>query len=1548
MTNSRKAQVESEFDSTGARKGIGEVKTAAVDMANAVAAAGDKAGKAVDGIGSGAGESAGKLDRATKSIIGSIERTTAAMKAGERGTANYFETLAGQRGANTDALKPYLDQLRQAEAAQRAASGSLDKIGVSAKQTAAAMRGVPAQFTDIVTSIQGGQQPLTVFLQQGGQLKDMFGGAGNAARALGTYVLGLVNPFTLAAAAGAGLAAAYSAGAAESQAYRRELILTGNAAGVTAGQLADMAAAVRGGGAGSQGRAAEILAQIAGYAAVGATNMTRFTAAALQFERVGGPAAEETAKAFADLAKAPLAGALKLNEVTNFLTRSTYEQIKALEDQGRTVDAARVAQEAYTTAIEQRAPQLLQTLGLVERAWLAIKGATKGGIDAVLGIGRENGTQQQLDALQERLARAKAAPSTDRFYDGNGQQVASRKAAVDAIQAQIEGLRQGAKYEALSAAYAAERAAAVKAGAEWDKETDKYLSKQAQASREITKAEQLGLAAGKSRADIEKQVAAIREKYAEKSSKTGGDPFSAERDAAKEWAKYYGQFSDALTEAEGKTAQLTKSQVNLVKFLDSPAYQNMAEPARQLALQQAYAAITQEQLNESAKAGAKIAADAAREYAKWLDEIKKGGDAAVKQADQLKIEAEASGLVIEGYRSLEQAIQLVEIARLKERQTAMMGDPEAVIAIQREIDARRELIDLIGGKEARKAAADAAKQAGRDWEKVTDQIGQSLTDALMTGGKSASEQLKNLFKTLVLRPLLQPLVQGGVNYVAQLAGLATGTSTGTAGSLGSIGSLYSTGSALYKGYGAVAAYLGGSGAVAGSGIAAGAGATYGTIGGTAGTYGSISGSIGTGSLGTGASAGSGAASSFAAAAPYVAAIIAGLAVSNDAYSKGFTVQNVDSKFLESMSPSFLTARAFNSLGIGNDKWNNIFSGASGLAKLFGRGAPQVTESGITGSISGGDFTGQAYRDILEKGGWFRSDKRYTQTAGLTDDISTYLDVASRSVLEQTKAFGAAIGLPAEQLAGVTAQVRIKIGSDAEANKAAIIKALSGYTDALVETFKDQVEPLRQYGETTAQTIERVGSALTNANDILQALGQSALAASIAGGQAAVQLETAFGGADAFGSAANSFLNNFYTDAQRAAIASQQLSKQLGELGISTLPATREAYKALALSQDLTTDSGRTLYAALLQLAPAFAQVVGVTDDLTAASAKAVQQVMASLLSDRNSLDVALLTSQGRSTEAKALQRQQDLDKITTGLTETDAAAAIAAYDYNAAMREQIDALDAAASAQATANDQRTALEGQLLQAQGNIAELRARELAALDPSNRALQERINALQDAQAAADAAGSLRDAWASIGDTITEEVKRIRGLAAAQSSTLAGAQAQFAIATAKARAGDQTSAQSLPELSRTVLDLAAAGATSAQQLAILRASVASSLTQTADLVRASAETSAAAAEQRLQQLKSTPVGTPVAVGVAPDSTATAPAVATLAALPETTATSNTQAMLAELSALRTEVAGLRDEARATASYAGKLSRLHTDWDARGLLVRTDADQPLATVPA
>ncbi|EFL2963732.1 TPA: phage tail tape measure protein, partial [Escherichia coli] len=85
---------------------------------------------------------------------------------------------------------------RQALAAQKA--------GISVGQYKAAMRTLPAQFTDIATQLAGGQNPWLILLQQGGQVKDSFGGMIPMFRGLaGAITLPMVGVTSLAVATGA-------------------------------------------------------------------------------------------------------------------------------------------------------------------------------------------------------------------------------------------------------------------------------------------------------------------------------------------------------------------------------------------------------------------------------------------------------------------------------------------------------------------------------------------------------------------------------------------------------------------------------------------------------------------------------------------------------------------------------------------------------------------------------------------------------------------------------------------------------------------------------------------------------------------------------------------------------------------------------------------------------------------------------------------------------------------------------------------------------------------------------------------------------------------------------------------------------------------------------------------------------------------------------------------------------------------------------------------------------------------------------------------------
>lgn len=344
------------------------------------------------------------LDR----LVGQIDPTIAAYSRLDK----MEQQLKAHRDAGrlpTEDYNVYLAKLNETRKAVEQTGNALHKStkqldanGLTAKQLAANLRGVPAQFTDIATSIAAGQNPLTVLLQQGGQLKDMFGGIGPAARALGGYVAGLINPFTAAAAAAAVLALAYKQGSDETTAFTNALILNGNAAGTNADQLATQAQSVSQ-SVGTVGAAAAVLAQLAASGKIPASSFDSIAIAALKMQEATGKAAEETVKDFEKLAKDPVKAVKELNDSMNFLTTSTYAQIEALQRQGDAQGAANLAEQTYADALTTRANAIKSNLGFIESAWLSVKNAAKEAWDAFLDIGREGTIEQKLKTLNDRL-----------------------------------------------------------------------------------------------------------------------------------------------------------------------------------------------------------------------------------------------------------------------------------------------------------------------------------------------------------------------------------------------------------------------------------------------------------------------------------------------------------------------------------------------------------------------------------------------------------------------------------------------------------------------------------------------------------------------------------------------------------------------------------------------------------------------------------------------------------------------------------------------------------------------------------------------------------------------------------------------------------------------------------------------------------------------------------------------------------------------------------------------------------------------------------------
>lgn len=287
-------------------------------------------------------------------------------------------------------------------------SEQLKNTGMSAKQTAFAMRMIPAQMTDIVVGLSTGQSPFMVLMQQGGQLKDMFGGIGPAIKGVGSYVMGLINPFTLAAAAVGVLGVAYYKGTQEQDEFNKSLILTGNQVGKTSGQLADIAARAGVAANSTTGKAASTLNLLVESGKVAGDSLERVTTAVVKTSEATGIATDKLVNDFNSIAADPVAAITKLNDQYHFLTLATYNQIKALQDEGNQQEAARVASEAYSSSLIQRSNQIKENLGTLERAWNSLGEMAGKAWNAMLNVGRESSVEQKIQQTQDMLDRARS------------------------------------------------------------------------------------------------------------------------------------------------------------------------------------------------------------------------------------------------------------------------------------------------------------------------------------------------------------------------------------------------------------------------------------------------------------------------------------------------------------------------------------------------------------------------------------------------------------------------------------------------------------------------------------------------------------------------------------------------------------------------------------------------------------------------------------------------------------------------------------------------------------------------------------------------------------------------------------------------------------------------------------------------------------------------------------------------------------------------------------------------------------------------------------
>jgi hypothetical protein len=610
---------------------------------------------------------------------------------------------------------------------------------------------------------------------------------------VGAVVLGLT-------AVLGGLAYAWNEASERESAFDKGLILTGNYARTTSKALQGMASDLSAATDATKGKATDVLAQVVASGQFTAQQFGLVSKAAILMEEATGQSIDNTVKQFESLKEAPTEYILKLNEagqVTHFLTQETLRTIESLEDQGRTTDAAAVAMKAYADAINNRAPKVLDNLGAFASGWRLVKIAAGDAADSIVGaMGRaDSAIKQALTSIATASARSKtllealpggtalvvgasALTAASHPFDATKPATASASPVVDSAQAR----------------------ATRKAQEDFDRLHDRYLTRAQQLEVALAEAQKVGVAAGKSQLEIDKQKAAIRASFAQKERKPRKESENAIQEGKDRFDDMTARFQSEL---DGPLRKAEEEHLRRMRELEEAAKKGKVghdELAASLALEsKAYAKTTDDiklQIDAQVAGFLGPVAQAQQAHANALHEIdeltKQGSMSAAQHAQALDEEARAYRADMESAKRAADPMKAMLDDMQFELKLLGLTNAERQTAIQ-----QRELERQ--GIKANTAELLAQNQAYENQQKaiaLMDQFRQGAVNALtefVTGAKSAKDALKDFFNELA-QEITQAIAKKWMEQLFGQQGTSQGGSAG-GGWFSAIAAMFGGGSA---------------------------------------------------------------------------------------------------------------------------------------------------------------------------------------------------------------------------------------------------------------------------------------------------------------------------------------------------------------------------------------------------------------------------------------------------------------------------------------------------------------------------------------------------------------------------------------------------------------------------------------------------------------------------------------------------------------------------------------------------------------------------------
>ncbi|CUH68697.1 Phage-related protein [Thalassovita gelatinovora] len=261
---------------------------------------------------------------------------------------------------------------------------------------------------------------------------------------------------------------------------------------------------------------------------------------------------------------------------------------------------------------------------------------------------------------------------------------------------------------------------------------------------------------------------------------------------------------------------------------------------------------------------------------------------------------------------------------------------------------------------------------------------------------------------------------------------------------------------------------------------------------------------------------------------------------------------------------------------------------AGLSLFIGK--TKELDRGLRVTVDGFDALVETFRDTQTSRlfGLIRSNRSHYAAAG--EDVADPIRTAVGAIQSDVLSMADILGIGSDVFADFTAQIRIstKDLSDDEI-AAALQEQLTQIADGMADLALASYDVVRD-GESASAALDRLSTHLVAVQTIADTMGHSFDQVGVAGAAMASDLVDAFGGLEAMNASATTYYEAFYSAAERQAVTLRHVTTAFEDLNLS-MPQTRAAYRSLVEAQDLATESGRDVYAALIGMASALDEVL---------------------------------------------------------------------------------------------------------------------------------------------------------------------------------------------------------------------------------------------------------------------------------------------------------------------------------------------------------------------